>query len=882
MANTPVTPMMKQYFEIKEEHPDCLLFFRLGDFYEMFYDDAEQASKELDIALTGRSCGQKDEKGEDVRAPMCGVPYHSCETYIARLVARGHKVAICEQTEDPKTAKGLVKRDVVRVITPGTIIEGSMLDEGQNNYLCTIFLDESGKEAGLCFADCSTGDIHLTNIEGADIPERIINDLARFEPREVLISRGAATDEPLMNYITGRLGFQPELMGEDKFEPGACERLLQRHFKVVSVDKLGLGGKQPAVKALGCLLSYLYETQMSGLERLNHLDIYTDVQFMRLDATARRNLELTETMRGQDKRASLLGVLDRTKTAMGKRMIRAWIEQPLIHPAQIFRRQNAVEELVDDSVLRGDLRELLSGVHDLERIMTRIVYGSANARELVALKETIQKTAPVKWRLQSVKSELLQEVYTDIDPLEDVMRRIGDTIDDNPPVTVREGGMVRKGYSAEVDELQEIKDSSGDVISRLQAKEREKTGIKNLRVGYNRVFGYYIEISKSYTGEVPEEYMRKQTVTNAERYVTDELKVLEAKMLTARDRLADLEYQIFSEVRTFVAGELHRVQQTAQAIARLDVLCSFAEVAVRGQYARPVVDLSGGIEIHGGRHPVVESLQDAPFVPNDTLMDKQNNRILMITGPNMAGKSTYMRQTAIIVLMAQVGCFVPADSATIGIVDSIFTRVGASDDLSSGQSTFMVEMSEVAAILKNATSESLIVFDEIGRGTSTFDGMSIARAVLEYVSNRKKLGCKALFATHYHELTALEGELDGVVNYNIAVKKRGDDITFLRRIVRGAADDSYGIQVAKLAGVPDSVVQRAKEVLASIEADDGQSLRPTPHPPALDEPEAGQLSLLAAAQNPIIERLKQLDVETLTPIEALQILFELHKEALNC
>ncbi len=769
MANTPVTPMMKQYFEIKEEHPDCILFFRLGDFYEMFYDDAEQASKELNIALTGRSCGQKDEEGQNVRAPMCGVPYHSCETYIARLVARGHKVAICEQTEDPKTTKGLVKREVVRVITPGTIIEGSMLDEGQNNYLCTIFFDENGKEAGLCFADCSTGDIHLTNIEGADIPERIINDLARFEPREVLLSQGAAMEEAVMNYITGRLGFKPELLPDRKFESGNCERLLRQHFKVGSLEKLGLAGKWPAVRALGCLLTYLYETQMSGLERLNHLDIYTDVQYMRLDATARRNLELTETMRGQDKHASLLGVLDRTNTAMGKRMIRAWIEQPLIHPAQIYRRQNAVEEFVNDSVLRGDLRELLAGVHDLERIMTRIVYGSANAKELVALKNTIQKTSPVKWRLQSAKSEMLQEIYGDIDPLEDVLQRIEETITDDPPFSVREGGMIRKGFSAEVDELTEIKDSSGSVIARVQTQEREKSGIKNLKVGYNRVFGYYIEVPKSYTGDIPEGYIRKQTVANAERYVTDELKVLEAKMLSARERLAELEYQIFAEVRTFVAGELHRVQQTAQAVARLDVLCSFAEVAVRGQYARPVIDLSGGIEIHGGRHPVVESLQDAPFVPNDTLMDKQQNRILMITGPNMAGKSTYMRQTAIIVLMAQVGCFVPAESATIGIVDSIFTRVGASDDLSSGQSTFMVEMSEVASILKNATPDSLIVFDEIGRGTSTFDGMSIARAVLEYVSNKKKLGCKALFATHYHELTALEGELDGVVNYNIAV-----------------------------------------------------------------------------------------------------------------
>ena len=863
-----MTPMMKQYLEIKAQHPQCILFFRLGDFYEMFFDDAKTASQELELVLTGRDCGQEE------RAPMCGVPFHSCEGYIARLVSRGYKVAICEQTEDPAQAKGLVKRDVVRIITPGTVIEGSMLDEGRNNYLAVLCL-RSAKEAGLCFSDSSTGELYLTSVEGEDVLLRVMSELSRFQPREVLVNMTAAGQAQLMGYVSERLGVTPEVREDEHFDRGRCEARVLSHFQAETLGRWDLSQKDAAVCALGCLLDYLYETQKTGLERLSQLEVYTDAQYMRLDVVTRRNLELTETLRNKEKRGSLLGVLDRTRTAMGKRLMRSWIEQPLVQPAGILRRHNAVEELVADGMLRDELRGLMTDVYDLERIMTRIVYGSANARELRSLAQTIRRTAPIRERMGGVKAALLREIAGDIDPLSDVLDLIERAIVDDPPFSVREGGMIRPGYNAEIDELNfEMTDGKG-IIARVEAAEKERTGIKGLKVGYNRVFGYYIEISRSYAGDIPPEYIRKQTLANAERYITEELKALEARVLGAKDRSVALEYQLFTEVRLAVAKELHRIQQTAEAVARLDVLCSFAEVAVRGRYVRPTVDLSGRVSIRGGRHPVVESLQQAPFVPNDTELDNEDNRVLMITGPNMAGKSTYMRQTALIVLMAQIGSFVPADSADIGIVDSIFTRVGASDDLASGQSTFMVEMTEVASILKKAGKDSLIVFDEIGRGTSTFDGMSIARAVLEHVASVKKLGAKTLFATHYHELTALEGELPGVRNYSVAVKKRGDDITFLRRIVRGPADDSYGIEVAKLAGVPDSVVQRAKEILHELT--EGGLPTPTPRERAEEERD-GQLSLLTA-EHPLIERLRELDVNTLTPIEALQLLYTLHREA---
>ncbi|HBT63559.1 MAG TPA: DNA mismatch repair protein MutS [Ruminococcaceae bacterium] len=868
MAN--FTPMMQQYFQIKEQHKDCILFFRLGDFYEMFFDDAKLASQELELVLTGRDCGQEE------RAPMCGVPFHSCEGYIARLVSRGYKVAICEQVEDPATAKGIVKRDVIRVITPGTVIEGSMLDEGRNNYLSALFVSDNAADAGVCFTDCSTGEIHLIHITGDDVALRVTNELGRFMPSEILYNDAAAAQSTIVGFITQRLDVCPQHLSSESFEySGAVQRILQ-HFGKSDLKELGLEDQCSAVRALGCTLNYLYATQMSGLERITNLDIYSDVQFMKLDLTARRNLELLETMRSKEKRGSLLGVLDHTKTAMGKRLIRSWIEQPLINISQISRRHNAVDELVSDTMLRGDLEEMLRDIYDLERIMTRIVYGSANARELRSLSQTIGRLSPIKERLLGVKSALLCETREEIDPLGDVQELIERAIVDDPPFSVREGGMIREGYNGEVDELRfEMSDGKG-VIARVEAQEKERTGIRNLKVGYNRVFGYYIEISRSFTGQVPDTYIRKQTLANAERYITEELKALETRVLGAKDRVIALEYQLFTEVRMKVAAELHRIQSTAQAVARLDVLCSFADTAKRNQYSRPIVDLKGEIRIKNGRHPVVESILDAPFVPNDTLLDTGENRVAIITGPNMAGKSTFMRQTALIVLMAQIGSFIPAESATIGIVDSIFTRVGASDDLSSGQSTFMVEMSEVASILKNATDKSLIVFDEIGRGTSTFDGMSIARAVLEYVV--KKIGAKTLFATHYHELTVIESEIQGVKNYNIAVKKRGDDITFLRRIVQGPADDSYGIEVAKLAGIPERVVARAKEILKMLA--DGE-ITVSPHSDLENRFEEGdgQLSLLPVGDSEIVRRLKEIDVNTLTPIESMQILYELTKLA---
>ncbi len=865
-----LTPMMQQYLDIKSQHPQCILFFRLGDFYEMFFEDAKIASQELELVLTGKDCGLEE------RAPMCGVPFHSCEGYIARLVNRGYKVAICEQTEDPALAKGLVKRDVVRIITPGTVIEGSMLDEGRNNFLCVAYADEVLSQIGVCFVDISTGELHVSQLSGDDVLPRFQNELGRFSPREILLNDTLMAHNETVGFMTDRLGVPPEQAELVCFDyPAAVEAIL-RHFHKTSLDELRLKEAALAVRALGCSLHYLYMTQMTGVERMTQLDVYSDEQFMRLDLTARRNLELLETMRNKEKRGSLLGVLDKTRTAMGKRLIRNWIEQPLLHPAHISRRQNAVNDLVHDAMLREDLQELLTHIHDVERIMTRVVYGSANAREVRALGQTLQHMAPLKERLFGVSGALLSEIRESIDPLLDLVDWIERAIDDEPPLTVREGGMIRSGYHAELDELRLIMEDSKGILARIETAEKEKTGIKTLKIGYNRVFGYYIEISRSYADQVPEHYIRKQTLANAERYITQDLKDLETRVLGAKDRAAALEYALFQEVRTAAAERLDRIQKTADAVARLDVLCSFAQVAVARNYVCPVIDMNGVINIKNGRHPVVEALQRAPFVPNDVLLDNHDNRVAMITGPNMAGKSTFMRQTAIIVLMAQIGSFVPADSATIGIVDSIFTRVGASDDLASGQSTFMVEMSEVASILKNATANSLIIFDEIGRGTSTFDGMSIARAVLEHVANSRHIGAKTMFATHYHELTVMENEQEGVKNYNVAVKKHGDDITFLRRIVRGPADESYGIEVAKLAGVPDDVVLRAKEILKELDTGVPFAKRER-----LPETSEGQLLLLPQESNDLLQRLKDLDVNVLTPIEAMQVLYELNSEAQN-
>lgn len=870
-----LSPMMKQYFEVKEKNPDTLLFFRLGDFYEMFYDDAKLASKELELTLTGRDCGQEE------RAPMCGVPFHSYESYVARLVAKGYKVAICEQMEDPALAKGLVKRDIIRVITPGTVLESSMLDETRNNYICSICVENS--TAGICFADISTGELHATTLcadKASDLEQMLKNELSRFSPREILINPETLQFKSLPKFLKDRLSTTLDCLENAQYECEACTQLVLEQFQKDNLEALGIPDKPQIVCAVGALIFYLKQTQRTGMERMNAIDLYTDAQFMHLDLNARRNLELLETMRSKEKRGTLLWVLDKTKTAMGKRLIRSWIEQPLLNPAQISRRQNAVAELTEDAILRDSIAEQLTGIYDLERIMTRIVYGSANARELRSLWSAIEHLPKLKQLLSGVKSNLLTDIYNDIDVLEDMYTLIDKAIADEPPFSIREGGMIKAGYNEELDLLKGDMSNGKGIIAQIEAQERERTGIPKLKVGYNRVFGYYIEISNGYKDQAPPEYIRKQTLTNCERFITPELKELEGRILGAHDKSIQLETQLFDEVRKEVAAQLCRVQSTARAIAQLDVLTSFAQVSVNNNYTRPIVNLSGKIILKDSRHPVVEALLDgAPFVPNDVELDKNENRVAIITGPNMAGKSTYMRQTALIVLMAQIGCFVPASNAEIGIVDSIFTRVGASDDLAAGQSTFMVEMSEVADILKNATSNSLLILDEIGRGTSTFDGMSIARAVLEYVADTKLLGAKALFATHYHELTVLEELLSGVKNYNIAVKKRGDDITFLRRIIRGGADDSFGIEVAKLAGVPDKVVNRAKQVLKELE--DGKQVtmpQKRGRKAEVEEPEM-QLALTPPNETEILSRLKALDVNTLTPIECMNTLFELSKLA---
>jgi DNA mismatch repair protein MutS len=871
-----MTPMMRQYLSIKEKHKDEILFFRLGDFYEMFFDDAATASRELELTLTGKDCGMTE------RAPMCGIPYHSCENYIARLLAKGYKVAICEQAEDPALAKGLVRREIIRVVTPGTIIEGSMLDEAKNNFLASIFV--RGGTAGICFADVSTGEAHVTQLAAKDFATAINNETGRFMPSEALINDEGAAIIGVTAFLKEKLRCTVNILPNDRF--GDEEEPLLAQFSKENLAELGLDGRAETVGAVNALLVYLKETQMSGTQRLDTLYYYSGDQYMSLDLSTRRNLELCETMRGREKRGTLLWVLDKTKTAMGKRLLRTRIEQPLLNCAEIVRRHNAVGELFNDSLLRADLADALGGIYDLERLMTRIVYGSANARELRSLAQTAEKLPAIKGRICDVQSLLLKEIHTGIDQLDDIYQLIDSAIADDPPVSVKEGGMIKDGFNAEVDELRAAMSDGHGFLAKIETAEREKTGIKNLKISYNRVFGYYIEVTKSNLSEVPESYIRKQTLTNCERFITQELKELESKVLGAQERITRLEYELFDDLRRRVAEQLHRIQRTAKALAELDVLVSFAETAVKNNYCCPDVSLDGKIVIRDGRHPVVEAiLSDAPFVPNDTLLDIDDNQIAVITGPNMAGKSTYMRQVALIALMSQIGSFVPASRARLSVVDSIFTRVGASDDLASGQSTFMVEMSEVANILKNATKNSLIVLDEIGRGTSTFDGMSIARAVVEFVANRKKIGAKTLFATHYHELTELEALLPGVKNYNVAVKKHGDDITFLRRILRGGADDSYGIEVAKLAGIPAPVVARAKEILRQIEAGQPVAARrkkvadtSVAEISAVDASVA-QIAFLDPKTERILSRLRTTDVNALSPIEALNILFELCKTA---
>ncbi len=857
--------MMKQYLDIKAQNEDSILFFRVGDFYEMFYDDAKTASEELDLVLTGKDCGQEE------RAPMCGVPYHSCEAYIARLVEKGYKVAICEQTEDPATAKGIVKREIIRVVTPGTVIEDAMLDEGRNNYLAAASVTDSG--VGLCFTDASTGDCHVTCLPERDFEGKVRDELARFSPKEVLVPESLKSKSAgLFEYLSRSFPAMVTERPDESFDTANTESLFTKRFGRASLEQLGIEPGSPMASALGAVIEYLYETGKNGNISVNQIEVYTDSQFMRLDMTAIRNLELTETMRAKSKKGSLLWVLDRTKTAMGKRLIRSWIEKPLVNIAQINARLNAVEELCGNTVMRGELTDSLSGVRDVERLMTRVVYGTASARDLIAVADTARRFPRLKGLLDSAGCRMLKEIHGSIDPLEDIVSLIDSAIAKDPPFTVREGGLIKDGYNEEVDMLRGAMKHGADFLSEIEARERERTGIKNLRVRFNKVFGYYIEVTNSFLDKVPDDYIRKQTLTNCERFITEELKNIEKRVLTAKDRIVQLEYEIFDGVRKKAAGELKRFQQTAAAIAKTDVLCSFAEVSLSNRYCRPLVNNSGAVLIKAGRHPVVEQVISTPFVSNDTLLNMKEERCVIITGPNMAGKSTYMRQVALIVLMAQTGCFVPAQSAEIGVTDAIFTRVGASDDLASGQSTFMVEMSEVADILKNATSKSLLILDEIGRGTSTFDGMSIARAVLEYVADKKKLGAKTLFATHYHELTEMENELSGVRNYNIAVKKRGDDIIFLRRIVRGGADDSYGIEVAKLSGIPDEVIKRAKQILKKTEEEGLVTYRTAPDPDM-------QLPIEMQEAQDILRELQTLDVNTLTPIEAMQLLFDFASKA---
>ncbi len=871
------TPMMKQYLQIKEEYQDCILFYRLGDFYEMFFEDAKLASSVLDLVLTGKACGQEE------RAPMCGVPFHSADNYVARLVQHGYKVAICEQTEDPALAKGLVSREVVRIITPGTVIESNMLEEGKNNYLACLCHAEGS--TGLCFIDVSTGSVFVTEVEESSDGERTLDELGRFSPRELLVNAQAGKLKSLRQYREKQEGSSLEERNRTEFDPEKCVDLIEEHFGRTT-DELNLTGEN-AICALGASLNYLYEVQKNSLDNLRDINYYTDSKYMKLDFSARRNLELTETLRNREKRGTLLWVLDKTKTAMGKRLLRSYLEQPLISPAAIIRRQNAVAYLTDSMQLRDELAEYMIPIHDMERLITRISYGTANARELRSLYETVARLAPIKALLAEVPTELLKQIEQQIDPLEDVLTLIDSAIVEEPPFSIREGGMIREGYHQELDELRNIVNDGRGYLASIEAAEREKTGISKLKIGYNRVFGYYIEVPNSASESVPENYIRKQTLANAERYITEELKELESKVLGAQERIVKLEHDLFAGVREQIAGQLVRIQTTSHAVAALDVLCSFAKVAVENNYVCPEITEDGVIEIRDGRHPVVEKMLDGnPFVPNDTFLDEDSRQVALITGPNMAGKSTYMRQVALIVILAQIGSFVPASSARISICDAVFTRVGASDDLASGQSTFMVEMSEVASILKNATKNSLIILDEIGRGTSTFDGMSIAKAVLEYVCNKKKLGAKTLFATHYHELTEMEAENPSVKNYNIACKKRGDDIIFLRRIVPGAADGSYGIEVAKLAGVPNAVVKRAKEVLAHITAlqsklDDVRSAaaESTAVQEESEDPAALQISFASGKKEEILEHLQTLDVNTLTPIEAMQTLYQLCSQA---
>ncbi len=876
-----LTPMMQQYMETKKQYKDCILFYRLGDFYEMFFEDALTVTKELDITLTGKSCGLEE------RAPMCGVPYHAVDGYLNRLVQKGYKVAICEQVEDPKLAKGIVKREVVRIVTPGTNLNMQALDETKNNYImCIVYI---GDHFGMAVADVTTGDYFVTELDDA---RKLMDEIAKFSPSEIICNESLYVSGIDLEDLKHRLGIAIYALESWYFDDAMCTKALKEHFKVSSMEGLGLSDFNCGMIGAGALLQYLYETQKNDLTHLSHISCYTTGKYMLLDSSSRRNLELCETLREKQKRGSLLWVLDKTKTAMGARMLRSFVEQPLIDKDTILQRLDAVSELKENAICREEIREYMAPVYDLERLISKVTYQSANPRDMIAFRSSLEMLPHIKYILSDMSAPLLTELYDNMDTLEELCTLIQNAIQEEPPLAMKEGGIIKEGYNETVDQLRNAKVEGKTWLAELEAEEREKTGIKNLKIKYNKVFGYYLEVTNSYQDLVPDYYTRKQTLANAERYITPRLKELEDMILGAEDKLYALEYELYCEVRERIAGEVLRIQKTAKAVAQLDVLASLACVAERNNYVRPNINEKGVIDIKNGRHPVVEKMiPNDMFIANDTYLDDKKNRISIITGPNMAGKSTYMRQTALIVLLAQIGSFVPAESADIGIVDRIFTRVGASDDLASGQSTFMVEMTEVANILRNATNKSLLILDEIGRGTSTFDGLSIAWAVVEHISNKRLLGAKTLFATHYHELTELEGKIESVNNYCIAVKEKGDDIVFLRKIVKGGADKSYGIQVAKLAGVPDSVITRAKEIVNElIDVDITNRIRdisvqtgePAKKTKRYDEVDLAQMSLFDTVKDDdVLEELKSLDVSNLTPMDALNTIYRLQNKLKN-
>lgn len=876
-----LTPMMQKYMETKAEYPDCILFYRLGDFYEMFFEDAKTASKELELTLTGKSCGLEE------RAPMCGVPYHAVDGYLNRLVSKGYKVAICEQVEDPKLAKGLVKREVTRIVSPGTNLDVQAMDDTRNNYLLCVAYFQG--RIGISVADVTTGDYYLTEVEDL---RKLQDEINKYAPSEIICNEQFLVSGYPVADLKERLHVAVYPLGAHYFDDDICRRCLMKHFQVNTLAGLGIEEFPSGLIAAGVLLQYLYETQKTSLSHFTHLYPYLTSKYMLLDAATRRNLELTETLREKQKRGSLLGVLDRTKTAMGGRLLRKYIEQPLIDKEKIEARLDAVESLCCHSVERDELREYLNAIYDLERLLGKVSYKTANPRDLIAFRNSLAMLPGIKLVIKDLDTSLIRQLYEQLDSLEDIYHLIDDSIDEEPPIQTREGGIIKDGFNEHIDSLRHAKTDGKKWLAELEEEDRNRTGIKNLKIKYNKVFGYYFEVTNSYKDLVPEDYIRKQTLANAERYTTPRLKELEDTILNAEDKLYAMEYDLFCEIRDAIAGEIERIQQTAHAIARLDVYASLSYVAERNQYIRPVLNEKGVIDIKGGRHPVVEKMiQNDMFIANDTYLDNHKHCIAVITGPNMAGKSTYMRQTALIVLMAQIGSYVPAKKANIGVVDRIFTRVGASDDLASGQSTFMVEMNEVANILRNATPDSLLVLDEIGRGTSTFDGLSIAWAVIEHISNRKLLGAKTLFATHYHELTELEGKMDNVNNYCIAVKEKGDDIVFLRKIVKGGADKSYGIQVAKLAGVPDMVIDRAKEIVAQLSDNDitekiqnievngrNEKRKPVKY----DEVDLEQISIFDTVKDEdVLKELQEVDITTLTPVDALNTLYRLQNKLKN-